>query len=109
MAKHAIILVRAINGKEVSKPIKVYRTDPTADLPKQFVLRIDEGVNNQTGEETLKLHNSNIGIFASHNPDWLTEALTGYRRDIDDVTCVICEQLVDSVPTLSKLNKVEAY
>lgn len=111
MAKAKVIVVRAVNGDQRSNPIKIYVTDEDKlkDLPKQFVLRIDDATNSRTEEAVLNLGNSNVGLFASHNPEWLTEAVTGFRRDMDGVTCIIAERLKDDVPTVSKLTKVEAY
>lgn len=101
------ILIRAVNGNQTSKPIKVFITKDI-DLPKQFVLRVDLS-SNRDGEEQLKLNNINYGLIASHDPAWLTEALTGFRRDQEGTTFVIAEQVKDDMPAIAKLSKVEAY
>lgn len=103
-----LILIRAINGKTKSKPIKVYRTSTDIDLPAQFVLRLDTMINNM-GEEQLRISNSAINLIASHNPDWLTEALTGFRRDHHDQTYIIAERFRDDIPQIKSLAKEETY
>lgn len=102
-----IIVVRAVNGAEKSKPFRMYRTSE-AQLPKQFVLRLDAGTD-RLGKDIIKVGNSNIGLIASHDPDWISETLTGYRRKQDDATFVIAEVMVDNIPAIGKLAKVEAF
>lgn len=102
------ILVRAINGNVKSKPIKVFQTKTDVKLPSQFVLRLDASVNRE-GEEQIKLNNINLNLIASHNPEWLTEAVTGFRRDKDEVTYIIAELVKDDMPVTTQLAKVEAY
>lgn len=102
------ILIRAVNGTAKSKPVKVFRTKDDVALPKQFVLRLDTNTN-RDGEEQLRLSNINLNLIASHNPDWLSEALTGFRRDHNDVTYVIAELFREDLPVTTQLAKVEAY
>lgn len=104
------ILVRAVNGTERSNPIKAYFVgDDVKALPSQFILRLDDGVSKQTGEPTLKITNGDLEVYASHNPEWLLNAVTGYRRKLGDVTCIIVERVKDDVPTLAAANKAEVF
>lgn len=102
------ILVRAVNGTATSKPFKVFRTATTVELPKQFVLRLDDAVNRE-GNEQIKVNNINLNLIASHDPEWLTETVTGFRRDQNGATFVIVELVKDELPATNKLAKVEAY
>lgn len=100
-------LVTAINGKTKSLPFVLYTTEETV-FEGQAVLRIDEDVN-RSGEPTLKLSNGNLGLIVSHQPEYITERLTGFRRDVKDVTCVIVERFVDNLPTVSAAAKGKVY
>lgn len=104
------ILVRAVNGSERSTGIKAYFTgDDVKKLPAQFLLRIDDGVNKQTGKPTLKITNSDLDVYASHNPEWLSNAVTGYRRKVGDVTCIIVERVQDDLPNLLTAELAEVF
>lgn len=103
-----IILIRAVAGASKSRPIKIYRTDDSVELPKQFVLRIDQSVN-RDGEDQLTISNGNIGLISSHSPEWLTTALTGFRKDYKDATFIVAERYTDNIPTTKALANEEAY
>ena len=102
------ILINAVNGTEKSKPFVAYLTKEEADLPKQFVLRLDDSVN-QDDEPQLRVSNANIGVIVSHQPAYLTGILTGFRHQVEDTVCVICERFKDDVPSIKALAKSEAF
>lgn len=102
------ILVRAINGKAKSEPFNVLDR-LGKDLPKQFVLRIDERTSKVTGEPELVVGNYDLGLIGGHQVEYLTDKVTGYRRDFQGVTCIICERFNDELPTVAKLAKEETY
>jgi hypothetical protein len=102
-----VILIRAVNNNETSRPFQIHLTQER-DLPKQFVLRIDPTVNNK-GEDRLKVNNINLNLISNHDPDWLSEVLTGFRRDEGDVVYIIAERAVENMPAINKLAKQEAY
>ena len=101
------ILVTAISGKVTSKPFVLYTTTDE-ELPKQLVLRIEDDVN-RNGDPTLKLSNGNLGVIVSHQPEYITNIITGFRVDIQDVTCVVVQQFVDDLPSLTTVKKGSAY
>ena len=101
------ILVTAISGKVTSKPFVLYTTTDE-ELPKQLVLRIEDDVN-RNGDPTLKLSNGNLGAIVSHQPEYITNIITGFRVDIQDVTCVVVQQFVDDLPSLTTVKKGSAY
>ena len=102
------ILINAVNGQEKSQPFVAYLTKDEADLPKQFVVRLDDTVN-RDDEPQLRVSNANIGIIVSHQPEYLTDVLTGYRRKVEDTTVVICERFKDDLPSLKSLAKSEVF
>lgn len=101
------ILVTAVAGKETSKPFVLYTTTED-ELPKQMVLRVEDDVN-RNGDPTLKLSNGNLGVIVSHQPEYITNIITGFRVDVQDVTCIVVQRFVDDVPTLAIAKKGEAY
>jgi hypothetical protein len=101
------ILVTAISGKVTSKPFVLYTTTDE-ELPKQLVLRIEDDVN-RNGDPTLKLSNGNLGAIVSHQPEYITNIITGFRVDIQDVTCVVVQRFVDDLPSLTTAKKGSAY
>jgi len=101
------ILVTAISGKVTSKPFVLYTTTDE-ELPKQLVLRIEDDVN-RNGDPTLKLSNGNLGAIVSHQPEYITNIITGFRVDIQDVTCVVVQRFVDDLPPLTTAKKGSAY
>ena len=102
------ILINAINGDEKSKPFVCYLTKEEADLPKQFVVRLDE-TENRDGDKQLRISNANIGIIVSHSPEYLTGVLTGFRRKVEDTVCVVCERFKDDIPTMKAIAKAEVF
>jgi hypothetical protein len=102
------ILINAVNGKEKSKPFVAYLTNEDAELPKQFVLRLDD-TTNRNDEPQLRVSNANIGIIVSHQPEYLEGVLTGYRRKVEDTTVVICERFKDDIPSLKSLANSEVF
>ena len=107
MSKATKTLVAAVTGKLVSKPFVLYTTTDE-ELPKQFVLRIEDDVN-RNGDPTLKLSNGNLGVIVSHQPEYITNIITGFRVDIQDVTCVVVQRFVDDLPSLTTVKKGSAY
>ena len=103
----AKILVTAVTGKETSKPFVLYTTTEE-ELPKQLVLRIEDDVN-RNGDPTMKLSNGNLGVIVSHQPEYITNIITGFRVDIQDVTCVVVQRFVDDLPSLTSAKKGSAY
>jgi len=101
------MLVTAVTGKEASKPFVLYTTTDE-ELPEQFVLRIDSDINRK-GDPTLKLSNGNLGVIVSHQPEYITNIITGFRVDIQDVTCVVVQRFVDDLPSLTTAKKGSAY
>lgn len=103
------ILINAVNGTEKSNPFVAYLTKEEADLPKQFVVRLDE-TTNRDDEPQLRISNANVGIIVSHTPVYLTGILTGFRRQSDeDTVCVICERFKDDVPSVKAIAKSEVF
>ena len=102
------ILINAVNGKEKSNPFVAYITKEEADLPKQFVVRLDE-TTNRDDEPQLRISNANVGIIVSHQPEYLEGILTGYRRKVEDTTCVICERFKDDLPSLKSIATSEVF
>jgi hypothetical protein len=100
-------LVTAINGKVKSSPFVLYTTKEEI-FEGQAVLRIDEDVN-RNGEPTLKLSNGNLGVIVSHRPEYITNIITGFRVDINDVTCVVVQRFVDDLPTVAAVKKGKVY
>ena len=101
------ILVTAVTGKLVSKPFTLYTTTED-ELPTQFTLRVEEDVNRK-GEATLKLSNGNLGVIVSHQPEYITNIITGFRVDINGLTCIIVQKFVDNLPTVAAIEKGSAY
>ena len=101
------MLVTAVTGKLVSKPFTLYTTTED-ELPEQFVLRIEDDVNRK-GDPTLKLSNGNLGLIVSHQPEYITNIITGFRVDVQNVTCVVVQQFVDNLPSLTTAKKGSAY
>lgn len=89
-----------MNGEGKSKPFTIYQTIE-GGLPKQFVLRLDSAVN-KNGEAQLRISNSNMGLIVSHQPEYIEGVLAGYKRNIEDVECILCE-LVDDILQKSKV------
>jgi len=102
------ILINAVNGDDKSKPFVCYLTKEEADLPKQFVVRLDE-TTNRDGDEQLRISNANLGLIVSHTPAYLEGVLTGYRRQVEETVCVICERFKDDIPSLKSLAKTEVF
>jgi hypothetical protein len=99
------ILINAVNDEGKSKPFTIYQTIED-ELPRQFVLRIDSDVN-RNGKDVIKASNSKIGLIVLHQPGYLEGVLTGYRRDVEGVECIICEKFVDDIPSVASAKKAE--
>jgi hypothetical protein len=108
--KAKIVIVNAIDGSNLSAPFKLYLTEGS-DKPakgKKFVLRLDDGVS-RDGDTVVRVNNSELGLIASHNPEWLDTVLTGYRSMKDEVTYIVAQILVDDVASISSLSKLEKF
>lgn len=68
------------DGNKSSKLLK-FRQYETTDVPKTFVVRVDEMVDEESGEVIgIYLNNSNLDLHSKHRVEWFNETFKGFRR-----------------------------
>lgn len=108
MSTKKTVLINAINNDGTSKGIKIYLLEGY-DKPKgKFVMRLDD-VLTTNGNAQTRLSNFDLGIVVSHNPEWLAESLTGFRRESNGVTYIVAELGGDVLPSVKELTAKETF
>lgn len=101
------ILVNAVHGSNKSAPFVCYLTKDV-ELDKKVVVRLDDAVN-RDGEPQLKVSNANAGIIVSHQPEYLSSILKGFRYHKDNKVYAVVERFKDDIPSINDLAKLEAH
>jgi hypothetical protein len=102
MANSRIVVVVAVNGDEVSSPIRMYLRDGF-NMPKgNTVVRVDPSAD-RDGNEKVTLSNSNAGLIASHGPNYVEGILKGFRKKQGDSVFVVVKEFKDNIPSIKEL------
>jgi hypothetical protein len=108
MSTKKTIIINAISNDGTSKGIKTYLLEGY-DKPKgRFVMRLDPVITTNGNSQT-RMSNFDLGIVVSHNPQWLEESLTGFRRKSNGVTYIVAELGGDVLPSVKELTAKETF
>ena len=82
----------------LSEPIRLYDRQLGVEIPKQFVLVLNEAEDNDSGVEQLKLGNYSLGLIGSHEKSYLIDKLAGFNRVSGDKTFIVAQVYEEALP-----------
>lgn len=102
-----ILLVAIDSDGNKSQPIKVYDRF-SKKLPKQFVVRVDSAEQSDSGEARLRVGNFELGLVGTHNADYLTGIIAGFRRVMGDDTFLLVSRFSEEIATAKDVSKIKS-
>lgn len=95
MAKPTVYKVKAIGADNAkSKQTLRLRQYDLTEVPKQFVVRVDEITDEDSGEVIgFNVNNSNFDLRSKNQTDWFIEHFEGFRRKAEDGTILMLVEL----------------
>lgn len=104
------VIVVALNEKgEKSEPIRVYQYDDAKTLPKQFVLKVEDGGVSENGVEQIRLKNGEFSLIVTNAKDFLDTRLEGFRRVLGDNLFLLCEVHKVDIYTVKSVVKPDKF
>ena len=102
MANSRIVVVVAVEGDNVSSPLRMYLRDGFNTPKGNVVVRVDPSVD-RDGNEKVTLSNSNAGLIASHGTEYADGVLKGFRKKSGDAVFVVVKEFKDNIPSVKEL------
>lgn len=104
------VIVVALNEKgEKSEPIRVYQSEDGKQLPKQFVLKIEDGGVSDNGVKQTRLKNGEFSLIVTNSTEYANSKLKGFRRHLGDNVFLLCEEHKDDILTVKSVVKPDRF
>ena len=100
------VIVNAINTEgNKSEPIRVYQSEDAKSLPKQFVLKVEDGGISDNGTQQTRMKNGEFSLIVTNSKEYADAKLKGFRRRMGDDVFILCEVLKEDIFTVKSVAK----